>query len=147
MLPDLRYALRQLARSPGFTLVAVLTLALGAGANSLLFSVIYAVLLRPLPYPDPDRILSVGLAPEDQASARRLGGQVSHWAYLAWQDESRSFAELAAYGVTDRTKMWDVERRLRCTHCGARNGETQPDWSRTQRGGNPAATWGGMPPG
>ena len=96
-MTDLRYAVRQLARSPGFTLVAVLTLALGAGANSLLFSVIYAVLLRPLPYPDPDRILSVGLAPEDKASARSLGGQVSHWAYLAWQDESRSFAELAAY--------------------------------------------------
>lgn len=94
---DLRYALRQLARSPGFTAVAVLTLALGAGANSLLFSVIYAVLLRPLPYPDPDRIVSVGLAPEDQASARTLAGQVSHWAYLAWQDESRSFAELVAY--------------------------------------------------
>ncbi|HXL08069.1 MAG TPA: ABC transporter permease, partial [Gemmatimonadales bacterium] len=49
------------------------------------------------PYPDPDRILSVGLAPEDKASARSLGGQVSHWAYLAWQDESRSFADLAAY--------------------------------------------------
>src|SRR5207253_1009584 len=97
LLGDLRYALRQLARSPGFTLVAVLTLALGAGANSLLFSVIYAVLLRPLPYPDPDRILSVGLAPEDKTSARALGGQVPHWAYLAWQDESRSFAELAAY--------------------------------------------------
>src|SRR5438105_218040 len=96
-MSDLRYALRQLARSPGFTAVAVATLALGAGANSLLFSVIYAVLLRPLPYQDPDRILSVGLAPEDKTSARALGGQVPHWAYLAWQDESRSFAELAAY--------------------------------------------------
>src|SRR5207237_719533 len=96
-MSDLRYALRQLARSPGFTAVAVLTLALGAGANSLLFSVIYAVLVRPLPYQDPDRILSVGLAPEDKTSARALGGQVPHWAYLAWQAESRSFAELAAY--------------------------------------------------
>src|SRR6184192_996744 len=65
--------------------------------NRGLVSVIYAVLLRPLPYPDPDRILSVGLAPEDKTSARALGGQVPHWAYLAWQDESRSFAELAAY--------------------------------------------------
>src|SRR5881396_303637 len=94
---DLRYALRQLAKSPGFTVVAVLTLALGAGANSLLFSVIHAVLLRPLPYPDPDRIMSVSLVPGDKMSERMLGAQVPHWAYLEWQDEGRSFSELAAY--------------------------------------------------
>src|SRR3989454_3490364 len=93
----LRYALRQLARRPGFTAVAVLTLALGAGANSLLFSVIHAVLLRPLPYPDPDRIMSVSLVPGDKMSERMLGAQVPHWAYLEWQDEGRSFSELAAY--------------------------------------------------
>ena len=97
LLHDLRYALRQLARRPGFTAVAVLTLALGAGANSLLFSVIHAVLLRPLPYPDPDRIMSVSLVPGDKMSERMLGAQVPHWAYLEWQDEGRSFSELAAY--------------------------------------------------
>src|SRR5438094_86292 len=94
---DLRYALRQLAKSPGFTVVAVLTLALGAGANSLLFSVIHAVLLRPLPYPDPDRIMSVSLVPGDKMRERMLGAQVPHWAYLEWQDEGRAFSELAAY--------------------------------------------------
>src|SRR5207302_3178101 len=98
-LQDLRYALRQLGRSPGFTVVAVLTLALGAGANSLLFSVIHAVLLRPLPYPDPDRIVSIALVPRGKTIGR-LDAQVSHWSYLEWRDESRSFAELAAYKTT-----------------------------------------------
>src|SRR5437879_11655994 len=96
---DLRYALRQLARSPGFTVVAVLTLALGAGANSLLFSVIHAVLLRPLPYPDPDRIVSIGLVPRGKTIGR-LDAQATHWPYFQWRDESRSFAKLTAYRET-----------------------------------------------
>ena len=59
VLSDCRYALRQLGKNPGFTAVAVLTLALGIGVTTAIFSVVYGVLLRPLPYPDPNRIMAV----------------------------------------------------------------------------------------
>jgi len=88
---DLRYGARQLARSPGFTVVAVLTLALGIGANTVMFSVVNGVLLRPSPYHDSDRIVT--LWQDNQKLGARE--EVSPANFLDWQERSRSFEALA----------------------------------------------------
>jgi putative ABC transport system permease protein len=87
---DLRFALRQLRKSPGFTLIAVLTLALGIGANTAIFSVIYAVLLRPLPYPEGNRIMIV-----TESDANQPQISVSFPDYVDWRRDNTSFENLA----------------------------------------------------
>jgi putative ABC transport system permease protein len=84
MLSDLKYALRQLRKSPGFTLTALLTLAIGIGANAAVFSVMDAIVLRPLAVPDLNRVMTVA---EDRGRAN----------YEDWQRESRSFESLAIF--------------------------------------------------
>ena len=98
MLNDLRYALRSLRKAPGFTAAAVLTLALGIGANSTIFSIINPVLLRPLPYPESERIVSISRVTND--GDQRV---VMHPEFLAWERETRSFERLAAYMPTGET--------------------------------------------
>ena len=88
---DLTLALRQLRKSPGFTLVAVLTLALGIGANTAIFSIINAVLLRPLPYPNADRIMVL-----NESSGPGQDYSVALPDYFDWQHDNTVFEHLAA---------------------------------------------------
>ena len=99
---DLRYALRTLIRWPGFTAVVVLTLALGIGANAAIFSVVNAVLLRPLPYADPARLVFVFGTPTDGDSAK-VGSASSYPDYVDFRTRARSFSQLAAASVRQTT--------------------------------------------
>ena len=92
MLNDLRYAIRALLRNPGFTTVAVLTLALGIGANSAIFSVVNAVLLRPLPFREPERIVRVFTTTADEKSSNHSAGD-----FLDLRRENQSFSALAGH--------------------------------------------------
>src|SRR5258705_10368915 len=90
---DVRYAGRQLRKSPGFTAVALLTLALGIGANTAIFSVVYGVLLRPLPYHEPSRLIVL-----NETTPRVGAVSVSYLNFLDWRAQSRGFSEMAAVG-------------------------------------------------
>src|SRR5687768_6604739 len=93
VLKDLRHAVRQLANAPGFTLVAIITLALGIGANTAIFSVVDAVLLRPLPYPDSDRLVSIQERAPDVAS----GISLSPPNFVDLSTRTQSFERVGAY--------------------------------------------------
>lgn len=91
---DLRYALRSLAKAPGFTAIAVLTLALGIGATTAIFSVVNAVLLRPLPYPDAELVIMVWMDNRRQG----IGEDIHSWPnYVDYRDANKVFTGLAAY--------------------------------------------------
>ena len=87
---DVRFAARQLAHAPAFTLVAALTLALGIGATTAIFSVVHAVVLRPLPFPEPDRVMSVGEDWQGRVSSASVGNFTDYRTHL------KSFSSLAA---------------------------------------------------
>src|SRR5574337_2044992 len=94
LIQDLRYGIRMLAKNPGLTAVAVLTLALGIGANTAIFSLINAVLLRPLPFPEPDRLVSLW---ERRPTRREADIPVSGHEFMAWKEQNRVFERIALY--------------------------------------------------
>jgi putative ABC transport system permease protein len=105
-LNDMRVAVRSLSRTPGFAAIIVLTLSLGIGATAAIFSVLQGVLLRPLPYPNPDRIIQVWTEnavqgwPEDVSSYHN---------FADWREQSRAFAEMAGYSGSIGTVTGDGE--------------------------------------
>ena len=101
-LTDLRFAGRGLARNPGFTAAALLTLAIGIGANAAIFSVLDAVLLKPLPYPDPERLVVIW---EKNIPRQRMDNVVSPANYLHWQEQARVFERMAGIGQASFFRM------------------------------------------
>jgi hypothetical protein len=93
-LQDIRFGLRVLAKNPGFTAIAVLTLALGIGANTAIFSVVNAVLLRPLPFAHSNRIVSIGESLPGFSSTMPMNAPD----YRTFSERQRSFEALAVYG-------------------------------------------------
>jgi predicted permease len=93
---DLKYALRMLAKNPGFTAVAVVTLALGIGANTAIFSVVNGVLLRPLAFPQPERLMMIY-----EKTAEFKQSSVAYPNFLDWRRDQRSFTDIAAFRGDD----------------------------------------------
>ncbi len=134
---DLKFATRMLARSPGFTVVAVLALGLGIGANSALFSVTNAVLLRPLPFEAPHQLLSLREETKNWGTI-----MVSYPNFKDWRDQNRVFSDIAAYrsanfnltgtarlkpGVSfdeARTDLTGIAKRLEQEYPGSNSGHS-----------------------
>src|ERR1700745_2221388 len=98
LLTDLRFSLRILRLNPAFSAAAIVVLALGIGANTAIFSVVNAVILRPLPFEDSSRIVQVWHVPPAKSFPGMTMFSVSPANYLDWRNHSSSFEHMAAYG-------------------------------------------------
>src|SRR5262245_12006654 len=94
ILQDLRYGARMLSKNPGFTLIAVITLALGIGANTTMFSVVNGILLNPLSYPQPERLMAISQS-SPTSGFQKFG--VSEGLYEEIRDQNKIFQGVAAY--------------------------------------------------
>ena len=114
---DLKYAARTLARAPGFTIAAVLVMALGIGANTALFTVVRSVLLQPLPFNQPDRLIQLY---EQSPNGKRLYSYVAGGMYAAWKLQAPSVEQMAVYGTDSISLSGDggpLPERIRYAEC------------------------------
>src|ERR1700732_1275473 len=96
LFQDIRYGLRALSKNPGFAAIAILTLALGIGANTALFSVVNGVLLNPLPFPNADQLYALySKTPADDHSS------ISYLNYIDWRKDNHSFSTVGAFRASD----------------------------------------------
>ena len=117
-VPGLRYGIRMLRKNPGFTVVALLTFALGIGATTAIFTVVDKVLLQPLAYPDPDRIVVMV-----QSYTGGTSPIISIPKYMMWHEQPRIFQESALYGFPGTMRVnligGDQPEQLRATRVSA----------------------------
>src|SRR2546427_12505616 len=107
---DLKFAVHQLLKNPGFTAVAVLTLALGIGPNTAIFSVVNAVLFRPLPFREPDRLVTVWERNPQQGYDQNLAAAAN---YLDWKALNQSFEQLAMLSAVQGYNLTGADEPVR----------------------------------
>jgi predicted permease len=114
---DMKYAVRTLARTPGFTIAAVMVMALGIGANTALFTVVRSVLMKPLPFREPDRLIQLY---EHSPNGKRLYNWVAGGMYAAWKQQAPSVEQMAIFGTDSISLSGDggpLPERIRYAEC------------------------------
>jgi len=120
LLNDLHFGVRGLRRNPGFAAVAILTLALGIGANTALFSVVNGVLLSPVPYPHPEQLLTL-----QESKPNFETGAIPYLNFVDWQNENHTFSSMAISRGRDFTlRAWAKPGDYRAT--GSRQAFSEP---------------------